>query len=226
MGARSHAYCYHHWPSDFFARNGVCANGCSYTNSTCCLLFIKSRDDRFFIKRRDDRCQAEQTDKAWGMAGEAALARAKKSRPSKAIYAASEPWDRYRRRHVRQGIRRWRIASCVCPQSPSSVLARASEPCARARRSSKRQRRYRGGASSGDVSRAPSHVALCNTVVLPTWEYCGGRRPGTRRFARVSAGQKTATAGRVAFVWFAGTNIAGLCRSATTGWRRCAGAGP
>jgi hypothetical protein len=96
-GARSHACRYRQLPSNFFARNRVCANGCSYTIRTCCLLFIKSRDDR---------CQAEQKDKACRMAGEAAVARAKKGRTAKPRYASSKPWDRYRRRHVRQGIRK------------------------------------------------------------------------------------------------------------------------
>ena len=96
-GARSHACRYHHLPADFFARNSVCSNGCSCTISPCCLLSVENRDAP---------CQTEQTDKAWGMAGEAAVAGAEKGRPFKPIYAASEPWDRYRRRHVRQGIRR------------------------------------------------------------------------------------------------------------------------
>ena len=109
---------YRHLPSDFFARNSVCSNICSCTIGTCCHLSIKSRDDRW---------EAEQTDKAWGMAGEAAVASAKKSQPSKAIYAASKSRDRYRRRHVRQGIRRQGAdgasSPASCPQFPPSVLA-------------------------------------------------------------------------------------------------------
>ena len=105
-GARSHACRSHHLPSDFFARNSVCSNGCSCTIGPCCLLSLENRDAP---------SQAEQTDKTWGMAGEAAVAGAEKGRPFKPIYAASEPWDRYRRRHVRQGHPtagcRWRIVS-------------------------------------------------------------------------------------------------------------------